>query len=244
MVSPIDGMVMVYVPAGEFRMGSGSHWSEVLDDQVHTIYLDEYWIDQTEVTNAMYAKCVAAGACTEPGLPSSKTRSSYYGDSSYEDYPVIYVNWNQANSYCQWADRDLPTEAQWEKSARAEDQRMYPWGNNSPSESLVNYGFLVGDTAEVGSYPEGSSPYGVLDMAGNVEEWVADWYDSIYYSRSPKNNPTGPASGEYRVVRGGGWSSDSRLYSYINPKISSVDRSGVRPDYDSDNLGFRCSYSP
>jgi formylglycine-generating enzyme required for sulfatase activity len=207
-ISPADGMEMVCVPAGEFLMGSASSDTEFVarDEQPqHTVYLDAFWIDQTEVTNGMYQKCVNDGVCSAPSDSSSSTRSSYYGNPAYADYPVIYVDWNDAKAYCEWAGRKLPSEAQWEKAARGTEGWIFPWGNNSPTSSLLNYFQKIRDTTEVGSYPEGASPYGALDMAGNVWEWVGDWYDSYYYSNSPDSNPTGPASGTNRVLRGGSW---------------------------------------
>jgi formylglycine-generating enzyme required for sulfatase activity len=237
MVSEKEGMVMVYVPAGEFRMGSEN--GEDDEKPVHTVYLDAYWIDQTEVTNAMYAKCVAAGACDLPGGTTSITRDSYYGNSEYDDYPVIYVSWNDAVAYCEWAGRRLPTEAEWEKAASWDEeqqtQRKYPWGD-AIDESYANYSHSVGDTTAVDSYEKGVSFYGAYDMAGNVWEWIADWYDSDYYNISSNNNPTGSSSGEYRVLRGGPWGSG----------VNGV-RSAARVWYDPTSplnlIGFRCSRS-
>jgi len=229
------GMTLVYVPAGEFTMGSD--FGEMNEAPVHKVNLDAFWIDQTEVTNAMYAKCVQDGACNPPSSTTSSTRDSYYGNSEFDHYPVIYVSWNDAKAYCEWADRRLPTEAEWEKAARGENAFIYPWGNDSLNNNLLNYNIAIGDTTEVGKYPSGASPYGALDMAGNVWEWVADWYSDTYYASSRASNPLGPDSGQYRVHRGGAWDSDD--YS-----VRSARRSLIGPPGAGYNLGFRCSLSP
>jgi formylglycine-generating enzyme required for sulfatase activity len=154
---------------------------------------------RTEVTNAQYDRCVRAGVCTAPS-------NSVWRDVRFADHPVTDVSWDQASVYAQWVGGSLPTEAQWEKAARGTDLRAYPWGDQEPTVSLLNFeGSGIGGTSAVGSYPIGASPYGALDMAGNVWEWVADWYDGSYYSVSPVENPQGPATGSYRVLRGGSW---------------------------------------
>jgi formylglycine-generating enzyme required for sulfatase activity len=232
MVSDKDGMVLVYVPAGEFTMGADNDNAD--NAPQHRVVLDAFWIDQTEVTNALYAKCVDANQCDPPARVNSYTRPTYFGDPEYEDYPVIYVNWNMAKTYCEWAGRRLPTEAEWEKAARGTDARAYPWGNASPKDSLLNYNGNNGDTTMAGKYPEGASMYGALDMAGNVLEWVQDWYDETYYQDSPLSNPAGPEFGQLRVLRGGSW--------HVG---DSVARSDYRYRVDLKNIGmiigFRCA---
>jgi len=230
-----DGMEMVYVPAGEFSMGSEEGDSD--EKPAHVVSLDAYWIDKFEVSNDQYALCVADGTCSRPSSVKSYRRDSYYGNPAYDDYPVVYVNWNQADAYCRWAGGRLPTEAEWEKAARATDERTYPWGDAAPTCSLANYAGCVGDTSEVGSYPAGASPYGAMDMAGNVWEWVADWYDSGYYGKSSLQDPTGPASGSSRVLRGGSWLDAGN-------SVRSADRDGRNPADAYYNLGFRCVSPP
>jgi formylglycine-generating enzyme required for sulfatase activity len=232
MVSSEDGMIMVYVPGGEFTMGSAN--GETEEKPVHRVSLDAFWIDQTEVTNAMYAKCVLADECDQPSSVSSYARESYFGNPDFGNYPVIYVSWADANAYCLWADRRLPTEAEWEKAARGTDRRIYPWGNEAPSRDLLNYNAMVGDTTEVDDYPNGASLYGALDMAGNVWEWVADWYGGSYYADSRTSNPPGPVSGQERVLRGGSWSDLVYL-------VRSTGRYRAVPSHTYYNLGFRCA---
>jgi eukaryotic-like serine/threonine-protein kinase len=252
-----NGMVLLYVPAGKFTMGTKAEdalaecekyrrdcqldWYKD-EEPPHSVELDAFWIDQTEVTNAMYAKCVKDGKCDPPGVtkipsfvPTYPLGYSYYGNSEFDNYPVIYVSWNDAKAYCLWAVRRLPTEAEWEKAARGTDGRTYPWGNEGPNYSLVNYG--SGYTTEVGKYLDGASPYGALDMAGNATEWVADWYSDTYYANSPISNPSGPDKGHSRVLRGGSWIAASTF------SVRSTSRGFYATAQISSDVGFRCALS-
>jgi formylglycine-generating enzyme required for sulfatase activity len=231
-----DGMEMMYVPEGEFMMGANDEDS--YDDEVpyHPVYLSAFWMDKFEVTTEQYARCVNAGACSAPNATSSAMKTSYYGNSLYNRYPVLHIDWQQASDYCAWAGGRLATEAEWEKAARGDDGRVYPWGSQSPSCQLANMnvdGECVGDTVAVGSYPDGASPYGIMDLAGNVEEWIYDWIDVEYYQNSPYENPQGAASGEERGVRGGSWFDIAR---YVRTSM----RWWQEPFDSSDKIGFRC----
>jgi len=244
MVADKDGMELVYVPAGEFLMGSGADDAGASDVEKpqHTVDLDAYWIDKTEVTNAQYGKCVEAGGCAQPG-------GSAYSDGGKANHPVVYVSWNDAKAYCEWAERRLPSEAEWEKAARGTDGRRYPWGNDFDGGKL-NYcdknctkawkdtayddGYEL--TAPVGSYAAGASPYWALDMAGNVWEWVGDWYANDYYAIPRASNPSGPAAGDGRVLRGGSWINESSL-------VRAAGRLNYIPATRYDGVGFRCARS-
>jgi serine/threonine-protein kinase len=235
-LSEIDGMELVHIPAGKLIMGFGTGSSG--ESPAHEIMLDDYWIDRTEVTNAQYILCADAGVCAPPVSNGSYARPDYHTNPAYANYPVIYVNHEQATTYCSWAGRRLPSEAEWEKAARGTDERIYPWGNNAPSPNLLNFNRNVGDTSAVGSYPDGASPYGVLDMAGNVVEWVADWYDARYYLSSPSQNPPGPVQGTERVLRGGSWEEPNLA------RIRVVYRTFRQPQARSERfIGFRCALS-
>jgi formylglycine-generating enzyme required for sulfatase activity len=265
LVSEVDGMVMVYVPEGSFLMGSnaeeldyaidickeysGYGWRTWFSQEIpqHEVYLDAFWIDKTEVTNAMYAVFLnEMGNQSEGGVTwlhmddndvrIGKDNGNCQPHSGYADHPVVEVRWSGAAAYCEWAGRRLPTEAEWEKAARGDDGRIYPWGNTDPTCSLAQYSECGGRTVPAGSYPAGASPYGALDMAGNVWEWVADWWNFYYYDTSPGSNPIGPETGIPRVMRGGSW--------YENPSyIRSAYRTRLQPVISQEYLGFRCARS-
>jgi formylglycine-generating enzyme required for sulfatase activity len=235
-----DDADMVEVPAGSFWMGctpaDGSCFSN--ESPYHEVTLDAFLIDVTEVTVSDYADCVSAGVCTAPGTVAACN----WGVPGREDHPVNCVDWYEAEAYCAWTGKRLPTEAEWEKVARGTDERIYPWGNTSPDCTLAimddgGDGCGLNSTWPVGSLPGGASPYGALDMAGNVWEWVSDWYGSSYYSSSPASNPTGPSSGSSRVCRGGSW--------YLpGASLRASNRAAEAPSFNDDFVGFRCASAP
>jgi formylglycine-generating enzyme required for sulfatase activity len=235
---------MVFVPAGEFQMGCDRDRNAGVCNSgnmpLHTVYLDPYFIDRTEVTRGKYAQCIAAGACDEP-----QGWSRYDNEQTHGNYPVTRVSWFNAVDYCTWAGKRLPTEAEWEKAARgSNDTRTYPWGDADPNCTLANsrypdgdrWGFCVSvsDPNKVGSYPAGASPYGALDMAGNVSEWVYDWLSANYYHESEYSNPPGPTSGNAQVLRGGD-------YECTWNWISVAYRHSDYPTSSSVTVGFRCA---
>jgi len=255
-ISEVDKMEQVYVPAGEFTMGSSDIEAKVTIEggraypeiPVHTVYLDGFWIDKYEVTNAQYALCLDAGVCEPLHLNSSETRPEYFGNPEFADYPVIWTTWYMARTYCEWAGRRLPTEAEWEKAARGTDARKYPWGNDPVSGELANFCDVncprttvnpifddgYADTSPVGSFPKGASPYGALDMAGNVWEWTSTLIQPYPYDANDGRENL-EVWGE-RAWRSGPWSNG---YWWM--------RSAVRyrsiPSYWNVNLGIRCAAS-
>lgn len=247
---------MVYVPAGVFRMGSD--FGESDEKPIHNVYLDSFWIDQTEVTNEMFTSFIND---SDYVTDAENTGSSYVyqsgawkqvdgvdwnhpfgpGSDNQErmNHPVFHVSWNDAVAYCTWAGRRLPTEAEWEKAASWNDENqekyVYPRGDSIGCAS-GNFLGCIGDTTQVGSYFSGKSPYGALDMAGNVWEWVFDWYGENYYQNSALSNPIGPSSGQYRVLRGGSW-----VFS-VHFARSAFRGQGL-PIKTYDYIGFRCALS-
>ena len=224
-INPTDGASLLWVPAGEFLMGSNDGYPDEAPQR--SVTLDGYWSYTTPVTAAQYHRFCKAAVRQMPE-PSS------WGWE--DDHPVVSVSWNDARAYCEWAGVALPTEAQWEKAARGTDGRAYPWGNEwDPAMCANAVGRTMGGTTPVGRYPDGASPYGCLDVAGNVWEWCADWFAKAHYPQSPERNPTGPSSGVSRVLRGGSWSFDNSHYF----------RCAYRNHYDPDNrysdFGFRAA---
>jgi formylglycine-generating enzyme required for sulfatase activity len=229
----MDGMTMVYVPAGEFIMGSTNSDPEIHKDEQpqHSVTLDAFWIDRTEVSNGQYRSCVDAGVCTPPTCDWGENT---YDDATRDDYPVACVNWKEVQAYCAWVGGHLPTEAQWEKAARGTTGLRYPWGEVFDPNLCNSEEAGIGEPLPVGQYsPAGDSPYGVADMAGNVWEWVTDYYDIGYYATAPSENPTGPAGGERRSVRGGSW------YGNYNNARTAYRYYDV-PYGRSSGVGFRC----
>jgi formylglycine-generating enzyme required for sulfatase activity len=272
-LSSVDRMVLVYVPEGEFLMGTEDSDTYAHDNEKpqQRVNLDAFWIDQTEVTNAMFKRFVAATGyqtdAEEQGFSwifnlTDATFEEVDGadwqhprgpDSNIEgldDHPVVQVSWNDSLAYCKWVERRLPTETEWEKAARGEHGQTFSWGDQEIAGNRLNFADRMLDvtwadmnivdgyefTAPTGNYPAGASPYGAFDMSGNVYEWVADWYDSDYYTSAPDSNPQGPTTGEYRVKRGGSWHSS---WFYLRAAY----RSKNNPDFRDDSYGFRCARS-
>ena len=244
------GSQMLYIPGGLFRLGSEDGQAD--ERPSRTVRLDPYYIDETEVTNRAYAQCVAAGECEPPSSNRSAFHPSYYDSGEFSDHPVLYVNWHQARQFCEWRGGRLPSEAEWERAAGFDPEQgikhKYPWGDEFDG-TLLNYcdancysgekkdptyddGY--GDTAPVGTYPEGRSPLRAYDMLGNVMEWTNDWYDRSYYNYAPDSNPLGPADGFAKAVRGGSWLSSRE-------ELSVSARTFYDPNEVRTNIGFRCA---
>lgn len=236
-VNKNDGSTLILIPAGEFTMGPDD--GDYDKAPSHTVYLDAYYIGKYEVTNAQYKKFCDATGHSHPLTPDfeSHLRPRWSGGdyfTEYPNYPVVNVTWEDAKAYCDWAGLRLPTEAEWEKAARGTDGRTYPWGNEWDASKCNSLESRKYQPTPVGSFPQGASPYGVMDMAGNVCEWCADWWGENYYQNTPNRNPTGPSSGSYRVLRGGSW------FSWQDNCFTSF-RGEDWPQGRGDYLGFRCA---
>jgi len=252
-VNPQDGAEMVWVPAGEFTMGSLEGEGDQEEHPQHTVMLSGFWLDKTEVTNEQYGKFVAwmkrtgdhskcfkeepAGKDHTPLRWTDEASMSMRGMRTGPKQPVVGVDWYDAYAYAAWASKRLPTEAQWEKAARGTDGRRYPWGDDWDGSKCNSSESGKRIAVDVGSYPEGRSPHGCLDMAGNVWEWCADWDGPGYYKLSPRENPTGSANGSSRLLRGGSWS-NSPFY------CRSACRFGLDPVNGVTTAGFRCARTP
>ncbi len=231
LAQPVEGSMAV-VPAGEFMMGSPTGDSD--EQPAHKVYVETFSMDKYEVTVGQYAAFLQAKGIDPPS--DWKTMNQ----SVHQKRPVANVDWADAFAYCKWAGKRLPTEAEWEKAARGTDDRLYPWGNEAPTPLHANFGKSDwnnhGVLAPIGTFEAGKSPYGMYDMAGNVWEWVSDWYDYDYYKTSPSQNPAGPSSGGTKVIRGGAWNSNPRA-------MRSANRSLISPT-DQGLDGFRCAKTP
>jgi len=221
---------MVLIPAGEFLMGADDGLQDARPP--HRVYLSSYWFDKYEVTNARYRQCVEGGGCTPP-----KDRLTFE-DLQRAQHPVTNITWNQARSFCQWQGKRLPTEAEWEKAARGTDGRRYAWGNDGEVVRVrVKNGDLkpgANGTERVGRQTATSSPYGALDMIGNVSEWVKDWYAEDFYQTSSSHDPQGPLRGSFRVLRGGEWNEKP-------PNLQASYRGWDEVTYWGPTLGVRCA---
>ncbi|MBI2890820.1 MAG: SUMF1/EgtB/PvdO family nonheme iron enzyme [Nitrospirae bacterium] len=234
----------VFVPGGPFVMGSDSDEGLPTERPEHVVRLSPYWIDRFEVTNAAYKACVDTGPCKDPeGGTNSATRPGYFGTANFDNHPVLRLTWKQADQYCRWIGKRLPTEAEWEKAARGAypDERLYPWGDSDPSCWPANLEGCIGDTEPVGARPGGLSPFGLYDMAGNIAEWVGDWADMGFYAVTPTHDPAGPATGSLKLVRGGSWNSADPK---VTVRVSYREASAGSDTFTSEFVGFRCARDP
>jgi serine/threonine-protein kinase len=222
---------MVLIPAGSFPMGSDAFDAD--QQPVHHVTLEAFYLDPYEVTNARYELCVKEGACNPPAKPGSFTRAAYFGVAEFADHPVVAVTWSDAANFCAWdGGKRLPTEAEWEYAATGGDGRHFPWGFEFDGSLLPS---ASNDTLRVGSFPGGVSPLGAYDMAGNALEWVADYYDPLYYVESEEANPTGPEFGDERVLRGGSFGNPDGLFYVVSRRYH------LNPDLTEVDIGFRCA---
>jgi sulfatase modifying factor 1 len=220
---------MVYIPQGPFVMGGRDEESPNSERPSHTVYLAAYFIDPFPVVNIDYLEFVGA---TDYRVPVHWSRGTF--PTGTGNHPVTNVTWKDAEAYAEWAGKRLPTEAEWEKAARGTDERPYPWGDRFVEGERCNSNNIIGTTTPVDEFPDGRSAYGVWDMAGNVYEWCADYYDEEYYKHSPSSNPPGPQGGQERVVRGGS-------YQETRASLRCTHRAGAAETYNRDNVGFRCA---
>jgi formylglycine-generating enzyme required for sulfatase activity len=248
-VSEIDQSEMMYVKSGDFLLGTNDVYAAGSEEgpQVE-VYLDAFWMDKTEVTNRQYLMCVEAGTCEESPYMTLR-------NSDYADFPVTYVSWENAKTYCEWAGKRLPTEIEWEKAARGSDGRIYPWGEEEPTleNKLANIPYysdseknLPPGLFKTGSFPDGASPYGILDLAGNVWEWTSSYYDAGYYQMLSEkiteegdvvDNPAGAETGSAYVIRGGS-AAETEVNNYLSYTRSTY--RGYVNMSSSYYIGFRC----
>ena len=262
---PVDPSPMIQIDSGSFNMGSdystGIDPIDGVSDEGFSdewpereVFVDTFSIETTEVSNAQYRACVLDDGCTDPQKDWSVTRDLYYLDSDFDDYPVLFVTWEQAEKYCRWLDRRLPTEAEWEKAAKGEDESVFPWGFELPDCDMANFSKIISefgtddeiifteacykDTLRVDQFQNYGSSRGVLNMAGNVSEWVADWYDPEYYENhnDPEDlkNPTGPENGDHKVHRGGSFADNVYF-------IRTAYRGHASVNQGFSYIGFRCA---
>jgi len=237
-----DGAPMVVVPSGEFPMGVPEGDRDGGRDEYprHQVFVDTFYMDTFEVTNGRYLEFVKATGHRVPQNPTNPTRNLWQGDAitdSLADRPVINVDWYDAEAYCKWAGKRLPTEAEWEKAAKGTSDRRFPWGNVEPTDKHLNFNQRwIGEKTlmPVGSYEAGKSPFGVYDIVGNVWEWVNDWYDPRYYEKSPEKNPQGPDTGTMKIIRGAGWQNET-------PAVRIFTRVNSAPTVRNESTGFRCA---
>ena len=241
-VTDKDGAPMRLIPAGEFLMGTSTSKRDGGRDEYpeRLIYLNAFYMDTFEVANGRYREFVKATGHRIPEHPRDKKLTLWQGSTvpdAFKDHPVVNVDWYDADAYCKWAGRRLPTEAEWERAARGTTGRRFPWGDMEPTRTLANYlnqWRNGGGLEPVGSHPQGASPEGVQDLQGNVWEWVTDWYDPHYYEKGPNRSPKGPPQGTRKVIRGSGWESEA-------PLLRSAHRLSSDPTNRNHSLGFRCA---
>jgi serine/threonine-protein kinase len=226
-------MEMLSIPDGSFLMGA--RFGKPHEKPERSVTLKGFWIDRTEITNAAYSVCVEAGSCQLSEVYPEHYNLNRIIPLGNGKLPVVDITWNQARTYCEWAGRRLPTEAEWEKAARGTDGRRYPWGERWATCSLANFKGCADQPVPAGNYPEGASPYGALEMAGNVWEWTADDYSGDTFAQSTEGNPAKPDTANYKVIRGGSFE-DSRF------RVTTTTRTWLKADSRGYDLGFRCAY--